>query len=40
MYIELDKDGEYLDIINRKPVDRTTHVLEPDPITLSNLRQE
>lgn len=40
MYIEFTSDCKYLYIINRKPIDRTTHVLEADPNELDRMRKE
>ena len=40
MFIEYDKEDEYLRIVNRKPVDSTMHVMQNDPSDIDKLRRE
>lgn len=40
MYIELNKEADYLYIYNRKPVERTKQVLESDPEVIAKMRAE
>ena len=40
MFIELNKEADYIYITNRKPVANTKKVLESDPVEFARIRAE
>ena len=39
MFIEFDKSGEYINIINRIPIERVKYIIEADPEIINETRK-